>query len=74
MDLLLQQFHFLLLEIPDSIINLKRLKKQYGVKSLYKTLVKTKVSADSYFVYVAVKDDYRKYNGCDALLNLYLGG
>lgn len=50
------------------------LKKQYGVKSLYKTLVKTKVSADSYFVYVAVKDDYRKYNGCDALLNLYLGG
>ena len=50
------------------------LKEQYGVIALYKTLVKTKISADSYFVYVAVKNDCRKYNGCDALLNLYLGG
>lgn len=50
------------------------LSRLYAVKELYRTLVRLKSGSDSYFVYVAVKDDGRSYNGCDALLNLYLGG
>ena len=53
---------------------LQTLGRLYGVKKLYRTLVRLNAGPDSYFVYVAVKDDSRKYNGCDALLNLYLGG
>lgn len=49
------------------------LKNMYGVKSLYKTLIYFARREESYFVYVAIKDDIG-FNGCDALLNLYLGG